>query len=123
MKHYVNRQVSSDIRATVLSVNNLVGRVIFAAVGPAVGWIADTRSMATAFLAAGSFYLVTGLVALAAASARGAVGRCVWTVWTEWTVYERDGRRDRTSRRNGRLSTRNVHAVHRVHTVHSVPRP
>ena len=33
---YINRLVSSDIRATVLSVKNLVGRLMFVILGPTI---------------------------------------------------------------------------------------
>ena len=64
LNDYINRCIESDIRATVLSVKALVGRLMFAALGPAVGWISDTYSLAAAFLVCGTIFLVCGLVFL-----------------------------------------------------------
>ena len=61
LNDYINRCVSSDIRATVLSVKSLVGRVMFAIIGPAVGWINDSYSLSTAFLACGLLFLTCGV--------------------------------------------------------------
>jgi len=61
---YINRCIDSDIRATVLSVKALVGRLMFAALGPTVGWVSDTYSLAAAFLVCGTVFLVCGLVFL-----------------------------------------------------------
>ena len=64
LNDYINRCIDSDIRATVLSVKALVGRLMFAALGPTVGWISDTYSLAAAFLVCGTVFLVCGLVFL-----------------------------------------------------------
>lgn len=47
---YINRLVSSNIRATVLSVKALVMRILFAAVGPMLGRFSDLYSLQTALL-------------------------------------------------------------------------
>lgn len=64
LKDYVNRLIDSDIRATVLSVNSLVGRLVFVMVGPLIGWISDTYSLSVAFATAGGFFFSSGVVAL-----------------------------------------------------------
>ena len=61
---YVNRCVSSEIRATVLSVKALVGRLMFAAIGPAAGWVSDTYSLGTALLLCGLTFLLFGVIFL-----------------------------------------------------------
>ena len=64
LKDYVNRIISSDIRATILSVKALIGRLVFAIVGPFIGWINDIYSLQTALLSSGSVFLVLGVIAL-----------------------------------------------------------
>jgi MFS family permease len=61
---YINRLVSSDIRATVLSVKAMMSRVIFALVGPFVGWIADVWTLQTALFCSGFIFLVLGVFSL-----------------------------------------------------------
>jgi MFS family permease len=61
---YINRLVLSDVRATVLSARNLVGRVIFSIVGPLLGWISDVYSLKIALLVSGLTFLVLGLISL-----------------------------------------------------------
>lgn len=48
---YLNREVKSTARATVLSVNGFVQNLVLMIVAPAVGWLSDVRSMSTAFVA------------------------------------------------------------------------
>ena len=64
LNDYINRCIESDVRATVLSVKALVGRLMFATLGPAVGWVSDTYSLAAAFLVCGVVFLVCGLIFL-----------------------------------------------------------
>ena len=61
---YVNKLITSDIRATVLSIKNLMMRLIFAAMGPFMGWMVDIYSLQTAFILGGSVFLVLGLISL-----------------------------------------------------------
>ena len=61
LNDYINRCVDSDMRATVLSVKSLVGRVMFALLGPAVGWISDSYSLATAFSGCGLLFALCGI--------------------------------------------------------------
>lgn len=61
---YINGFVPSDVRATVLSARNLVGRVAFSATGPFLGWASDAYSLKTAFLASGLTFLILGLISL-----------------------------------------------------------
>ena len=61
---YINRCVSSDIRATVLSVKSLIGRVMFTILGPIAGWVYDVYSLSAAFALCGTVFLVFGVVFL-----------------------------------------------------------
>ncbi len=70
LSNCVNALVSSDIRATVLSVKNLVGRVVFAIVGPVAGWIGDVVSLRVALAACGGTFLFLGCVTLVAMGRR-----------------------------------------------------
>jgi MFS family permease len=58
LKDYINRMTGSEIRATVLSVRNFIIRLIFAAVGPFLGWYMDVYSLPQAMLLAGIIFLV-----------------------------------------------------------------
>ncbi len=62
---YINGLVSSDVRATVLSVKNLIGRLIFTVLGPIVGWVSDAYSLKAALVSLGMTFLVSGIVFLA----------------------------------------------------------
>jgi len=64
LNDYINRCVDSDIRATVLSVKSLVGRMMFMVLGPLAGWVADVYSLSEAFLLCGVIFLVFGSVFL-----------------------------------------------------------
>jgi MFS family permease len=61
MLDFINQQTPSDIRATVISLNALYTRLIFAMLSPFVGYIADTWSLETAFLVSG---LISGSLVL-----------------------------------------------------------
>lgn len=64
LKDYVNQLISSDMRATVLSVKNLFSRLVFAIVGPFIGWISDVYSLQWALLTSGGIFIVFGVIAL-----------------------------------------------------------
>ena len=68
LKDYVNRLIISEERATILSIQNLMARLIFAITGPVAGWISDTQGMGWAFAACGVFFLGGGLISLVALS-------------------------------------------------------
>ncbi|MFA7319591.1 MAG: MFS transporter [Parcubacteria group bacterium] len=61
---YINGLISSDMRATVLSVKNLVSRAIFALIGPVIGWVSDAYSVKAALLFSGTTFLILGSIAL-----------------------------------------------------------
>lgn len=62
---YINALISSDIRATVLSVKAMGVRAVFACAGPFIGWISDTWSLAAALRCAAAVFLVLSAVSLA----------------------------------------------------------
>jgi MFS family permease len=60
LKDYINRLTDSNIRATVLSVRNFVIRILFAGIGPFLGWYTDHFSLSEALLLAGvTFFVIT----------------------------------------------------------------
>jgi MFS family permease len=61
-KNYINQYAQSEIRATILSVRDFVIRIIFAVIGPVLGWITDNINLKSAFLLAGGIYLVSVVV-------------------------------------------------------------
>ena len=61
---YINGLVSSDVRASILSVKNLIGRLVFSVIGPFVGWINDAISLQAALAASGLIFLLSGVIAL-----------------------------------------------------------
>lgn len=64
LKHYLNELITSDIRATVLSVKSLMMRSIFIVIGPVVGWMSDVYSLQFAFMSAGIIFLISGIISL-----------------------------------------------------------
>jgi predicted MFS family arabinose efflux permease len=63
----LHREASSRNRATVLSLNSLVGFAAFAAASPVLGHLAGATSTQTAMVAAGAFSVVGALLYLPAA--------------------------------------------------------
>lgn len=61
---YINGLVSSDVRATILSIKSLVGRLMFSIIGPVVGWVNDAASLKAALISSGLIFLTLGTVAL-----------------------------------------------------------
>ncbi len=64
LKDYINRQTNSEIRATVLSIRNFAIRIIFAIVGPFLGWYSDHFSLLQAMLIAGLVLLTSASFSL-----------------------------------------------------------
>jgi len=64
LKNYINENTDSKVRATILSVRNFEIRIIFAAVGPALGYLTDTFSLKTALLTAGIIYFVAAMLSI-----------------------------------------------------------
>jgi MFS family permease len=61
-KNYINEHTASEVRATMLSVRNFIIRIVFAGIGPFLGWITDHVSLNSAFILAGAIYLVSSLL-------------------------------------------------------------
>jgi MFS family permease len=60
IRDYVHKNISSDIRATVLSVQSLLGRILFVALGPVLGYAADVYSLPQALIFSGIIFLLLG---------------------------------------------------------------
>lgn len=63
-KDFINRSIQSHMRATVLSTNTMIGRFIFAGMGPLVWRMTDMRSLQTALLQSAAIFAVLGCIAL-----------------------------------------------------------
>ncbi|HII29524.1 hypothetical protein COV22_02165 [Candidatus Woesearchaeota archaeon CG10_big_fil_rev_8_21_14_0_10_47_5] len=57
---YINKLTTSDVRATVLSINNLMAKLIYAAIIPFIGWVADVYSLLQALTVLGITTIVAG---------------------------------------------------------------
>ena len=64
LQDYVNTLISSDIRATVLSVKNLAKQLLYTFLGPLIGVTMDLYSLQTALLFSGVVYGTLGLIVL-----------------------------------------------------------
>jgi MFS family permease len=64
IKDYINRLTASNIRATVLSVQSMVQRLIFAIVGPFLGWSLDAFSFREAFFISAFFFFGAGIICI-----------------------------------------------------------
>ena len=56
----INQQISSSVRATILSINSLVFGVGFAVVAPMIGAIASRYDLFTGLIVAGCLFLISG---------------------------------------------------------------
>ena len=64
LKDQINQYTDSKVRATILSVRNLEIRIIFAAIGPVLGYLTDTFSLQTALMVTGITYFVAGMLSI-----------------------------------------------------------
>ena len=64
VKDYLNNVITSEIRATVLSVRFLIGRLIFSVLGPSIGWMTDIYSLQFALMVSGLFFFISGIISL-----------------------------------------------------------
>jgi hypothetical protein len=62
LKSNINQFTTSEVRATILSVRDFLIRLIFAAIGPFLGWTTDNIGLNLAFIIAGAFYLVVAFI-------------------------------------------------------------
>lgn len=61
---YINRLVSSEIRATVLSIDNLIAKLIYSMIIPIWGYIADVYNLRLTLLIMGLTTLLLGSISL-----------------------------------------------------------
>lgn len=64
LKNYIHEYTDSKVRATILSVRNFEIRIIFAVIGPALGYLTDTFSLNTALLVSGIIYFVAAMLSI-----------------------------------------------------------
>jgi MFS family permease len=61
LKDYINKQIPSETRASVLSLRNLIIRGIFSTLAPFMGYLSDKFSIQVALLMAGMCFLIFSL--------------------------------------------------------------
>jgi len=61
---YINQLTESNMRATVLSAESFVGRLLYAAIIPIFGWLADVYTLGQALTVMGSTTLISGIIIL-----------------------------------------------------------
>ncbi len=61
LKDYINKCADSSTRATVLSIRNFIIRLLFAAIGPLLGYLTDNYSLKNALTLAGIIFFVSGI--------------------------------------------------------------
>jgi len=59
----MNRRIDSGVRATVLSVSSMTGCLSYAILAPLFGKLVDARSLSTAFIVMGLYFLAYGSIA------------------------------------------------------------
>ena len=64
LKDRINTLTESNVRATVLSVRSLLIRILFAGLGPFLGWFTQQISLSFALILAGSVILLPGMILL-----------------------------------------------------------
>lgn len=60
----LNRHISSDTRATVLSVSGMIGRLTYVIIGPLFGLLVDKASLAWALSALGAYFVLIAVAGL-----------------------------------------------------------
>lgn len=60
----LNKRIDSESRATVLSINNLFGRLVFSVLAPIIGLYSDLNGMSITFLYLGIIVIVIGIILL-----------------------------------------------------------
>jgi len=64
IKDYVNREVESKMRATVLSIKNLAFRIVFSILSPFVWYFADIYNLQIAFLVSATIFFILTWISL-----------------------------------------------------------
>jgi ABC-type antimicrobial peptide transport system permease subunit len=62
MSCILNENITSQNRATVLSINSMMFRIVYGIMGPMMGVVADLISLQTAFLATGLIFMILCLL-------------------------------------------------------------
>jgi hypothetical protein len=47
---YINQLVTSNMRATILSVESFIGKLLYAIIIPFIGWVADVYTLQQSFM-------------------------------------------------------------------------
>ncbi len=63
IKDYVNKEVESKMRATILSIKNLAFRIVFSILSPFVWYISDLYNLQTAFLVSSIIFFILSWIA------------------------------------------------------------
>lgn len=64
LKDYINKQTGSEVRATVMSLRDLVIRIFFALFAPLAGWFTDNFTLGTGLVFSGGFILLLSMTTL-----------------------------------------------------------
>lgn len=64
LRDYMNRQIPSKMRATVMSIRSFIIRILFASTSPILGYVADLYSLQYALYLSGALFLFFGLIVL-----------------------------------------------------------
>lgn len=64
LRDYMNRNIPSNMRATVMSIRSFIIRVLFASTSPIFGYMADLYSLQYALYLSGAVFLCFGLMVL-----------------------------------------------------------
>lgn len=64
LKDQINQYTDSKVRATILSIRNFEIRIIFAVVGPVLGYLTDTFSLKTALFVSGVVYFLAAIFSI-----------------------------------------------------------
>ena len=64
LRDYMNRQIPSEMRATVMSIRSFIIRILFASTSPILGYVADLYSLQYALYLSGALFLFFGLIVL-----------------------------------------------------------
>ena len=61
---YINQLTNSSMRATILSAESFIGRLLYATVIPICGWIADIYTLQQTLIVMGTITLISGIIIL-----------------------------------------------------------
>jgi hypothetical protein len=64
LKDYINREVESKMRATVMSIKNLSFRVVFSVLSPFIWYFADVYDLHSSLFISGAIFAVFSLIFL-----------------------------------------------------------